>query len=120
MIIQELMACYQTLAATKNNFSKPISQLLKSLFFPNFALTKNIDMYKIMIAAGLILFSSFNKPVINKDFSEPPTKQSIHKFKVEALDGSTIDFSQFKGKKILVVNTASKCGSTPQYEALEK
>lgn len=45
---------------------------------------------------------------------------SIHSFKVEALDGSTIDFSQFAGKKILVVNTASECGFTPQYAQLEE
>lgn len=44
---------------------------------------------------------------------------SIYDFKVQALDGSEIDFSQFKGKKILLVNTASKCGLTPQYEGLE-
>jgi glutathione peroxidase len=46
--------------------------------------------------------------------------KSIYDFKVEGLDGSTIDFSQFKGKKILIVNTASKCGFTPQYAELEK
>ncbi len=46
--------------------------------------------------------------------------KSIYDFKVEALDGGIIDFSQFKGKKILIVNTASKCGLTPQYEGLEK
>ena len=46
--------------------------------------------------------------------------KSIHTFKVEALDGSTIDFSKYKGKKILVVNTASECGFTPQYADLEK
>jgi len=45
---------------------------------------------------------------------------SIHIFKVKSIEGGTIDFSKFKGKKILVVNTASKCGFTPQYEALEK
>lgn len=45
--------------------------------------------------------------------------KSIHSFKVEALDGGTIDFSAFKGKKILVVNTASECGFTPQYKELE-
>ena len=45
---------------------------------------------------------------------------SIYDFKVEALDGGTIDFSKYKGKKILVVNTASKCGYTKQYEGLEK
>jgi glutathione peroxidase len=45
---------------------------------------------------------------------------SIHDFKVSSLDGGTIDFSKFKGKKILVVNTASECGYTPQYADLQK
>ena len=75
-------------------------------------------MYKIIVAVSLIMFSSFNKSA-NDIFSAPPAK-SIYEFKVEALDGSSIDFSQFKGKKILVVNTASKCGNTPQYDDLEK
>ena len=44
---------------------------------------------------------------------------SIYDFKVKALDGSTIDFAQYKGKKILIVNTASQCGNTPQYADLE-
>src|SRR5215469_12002312 len=45
---------------------------------------------------------------------------SVYDFKVPALDGSTIDLSAYKGKKILIVNTASKCGFTPQYANLEK
>jgi glutathione peroxidase len=45
---------------------------------------------------------------------------SIYDFKVPGLMGGEIDFSKFKGKKILIVNTASKCGNTPQYEGLEK
>lgn len=45
--------------------------------------------------------------------------KSIYDFKVESLDGGIIDFADFKGKKILIVNTASKCGFTPQYEELE-
>lgn len=49
-----------------------------------------------------------------------PDNGSIHSFKVKSIEGGTIDFSKFKGKKILVVNTASKCGYTPQYEALQK
>ena len=48
------------------------------------------------------------------------TASSIYDFKVEGLEGSSIDFSQFKGKKIMIVNTASKCGNTPQYAELEQ
>ena len=44
---------------------------------------------------------------------------SIHRFSVKSLEGQTIDFSAFRGKKILVVNTASACGYTPQYQQLE-
>ncbi|HEX7754792.1 MAG TPA: glutathione peroxidase [Niabella sp.] len=45
---------------------------------------------------------------------------SIYDFKVDGLTGGSINFSDFKGKKILVVNTASKCGFTHQYEGLEQ
>ena len=45
---------------------------------------------------------------------------SIYSFKVTSLSGETIDFSKFKGKKIMIVNTASKCGNTPQYAELEQ
>jgi len=45
---------------------------------------------------------------------------SVHDFKVTSLDGETIDLSSFKGKKILIVNTASRCGYTRQYKDLEE
>lgn len=47
------------------------------------------------------------------------TGGSIYDFKVPGLDGTDIDFSRYKGKKIMIVNTASKCGNTPQYKDLE-
>jgi glutathione peroxidase len=40
-------------------------------------------------------------------------KQNIYQFKVEDLSGNTFDFSTLKGKKVMIVNTASKCGLTP-------
>ena len=49
----------------------------------------------------------------------PMAKETIYQFKVEDLSGDTFDFSTLKGKKILVVNTASECGLTPQYEQLQ-
>ncbi|HNJ94684.1 MAG TPA: glutathione peroxidase, partial [Ferruginibacter sp.] len=69
-------------------------------------------MTKLFITT-LLLCGSFFSPAVSQT-------RSIYDFKVAGLDGDTIDFAQFKGKKILIVNTASKCGFTPQYEDLEK
>jgi len=46
--------------------------------------------------------------------------KSIHQFKVEDINGDTFDLSSLKGKKVLIVNVASKCGFTPQYEQLQE
>ena len=52
-------------------------------------------------------------------FMQTDTK-SIYQFKVKTLEGQDFDFSSLKGKKIMVVNTASECGFTPQYKGLEE
>lgn len=44
---------------------------------------------------------------------------TFHDFKMNGIDGTAIDLSQFKGKHVLVVNVASRCGYTPQYEDLQ-
>jgi len=54
---------------------------------------------------------------------EQPLNQvsaSFYDFKLLSIDGKVIDFSTYKGKKVLIVNTASKCGFTPQYKDLER
>jgi glutathione peroxidase len=45
---------------------------------------------------------------------------TIYDFKMNSLDGDMIDFSQYKGKTLLIVNVASKCGFTPQYADLQQ
>lgn len=62
----------------------------------------------IVALVGLFAFTNVNK------------KTGIHQFSIKSIEGKTIDFNKFKGKKILVVNTASACGYTKQYAALQK
>ncbi|MEO6289357.1 MAG: glutathione peroxidase [Ginsengibacter sp.] len=74
-------------------------------------------MKHIFFVLASVVLLSFIIPSSTASFT---TVDSIYKFKVDGLEGGSIDFSKFKGKKILVVNTASKCGNTPQYDDLEK
>ena len=67
-----------------------------------------------LLVLGLLAFVTFAF-ILSKETS----KESIHQFKVKDIEGSDFDFSTLKGRKIMVVNTASKCGLTPQYEQLE-
>ncbi len=46
--------------------------------------------------------------------------KSVYDFKISSIDGKSVNLQKFKGKKILIVNTASKCGYTPQYTDLQK
>ncbi|PTT39572.1 glutathione peroxidase, partial [Chryseobacterium sp. HMWF028] len=74
----------------------------------------------------LLSFVAFLQSCTNQKSEISKTKttelmgKTIYDFKVESLDGKEINFADFKGKKILIVNTASECGFTPQYADLEK
>lgn len=47
-------------------------------------------------------------------------EKSFYDFKMKDIDGNVVDFNQYKGKKVLIVNVASKCGYTPQYAELQE
>lgn len=74
-----------------------------------------------ILLLSFALFSCQNQAQISKkNKMETPTLiQNIYQFKVKDLYGKDFDFASLKGKKILIVNTASECGLTPQYKDLE-
>ena len=77
-----------------------------------------------LIACGaVLLFSSQLQAQTSKNkvskTDKVMAKENIYQFKVQDLSGDTFDFASLKGKKVMIVNTASKCGLTPQYKDLE-
>ncbi|MFG4002462.1 glutathione peroxidase [Flavobacterium aquidurense] len=77
-----------------------------------------------LIACGAVLLLSSqlqaqtSKNKVSKT-DKVMAKENIYQFKVQDLSGDTFDFASLKGKKVMIVNTASKCGLTPQYKDLE-
>ena len=76
----------------------------------------------VLLLTISILFTCQNQAQTNKKTMETQTPiltETIYQFKVKDLYGKEFDFASLKGKKILIVNTASECGLTPQYKDLE-
>ena len=66
---------------------------------------------------GTLLTTLFGCSVSNANAVEPPL--SFYSLKARTLEGEEFDFAQLKGKRVLIVNTASECGFTPQYKELQ-
>ena len=76
-----------------------------------YKLNKPITMKRNFILLSFLIFSLI---MIQAQ------SNSIHQFKVKDINGEMLDMSSLKGKKVLIVNTASKCGFTPQFEQLQE
>jgi glutathione peroxidase len=78
---------------------------------------------KLFYALALFMGSFFGmnetKTAPKDDINSKP-QIPVYGIKMKTIEGDTIDFSVYKGKKLLIVNVASKCGFTKQYESLEK
>lgn len=84
-------------------------------------------MKKILIVFAIIAFACTSGVQKQKTDSNQITsleqllmEKSIYDFKMKDINGEDVDFSKFKGQKLLLVNVASKCGYTPQYADLQK
>lgn len=83
-------------------------------------------MKNVFLAFGLLFLTACqgqtqkNRTMETAEKNKVMKAQNIYQFKVKDIEGSEFDFATLKGKKIMVVNTASECGLTPQYEQLQK
>jgi glutathione peroxidase len=73
--------------------------------------------YKMIPAVAVALAAIAAVPAIAE---KPATAATLAAFKLTAIDGAPMPMSAYKGKVVLLVNTASMCGFTPQYDALQK
>ncbi len=71
---------------------------------------------RALSSLGMMVFTAF---VPAKEAPAAETGQTAHRFELTAIDGAPLPMSRFAGKTVLLVNTASKCGFTPQYDGLQ-
>lgn len=80
---------------------------------------KKLSLLLIALFAGG-LFTAYGFGFIAEENSNnPPKAKSVLDFKMKDIDGRDVKLNKYKGKVLLIVNTASKCGYTPQYEGLQ-
>jgi glutathione peroxidase len=82
-------------------------------------------MKKVILAFSLVVFISCQNQAQNKTTTTSKTEkntmttENVYQFKVTDLEENEFDFASLRGKKVMIVNTASKCGLTPQYKDLQ-
>jgi glutathione peroxidase len=81
---------------------------------------KTTDRLKLAIAQGMFKAKTlFTGGGYSMAKANPAAKGRVHQFTLKTIDGKDKSLADYKGQTLLVVNVASECGLTPQYEALE-
>lgn len=106
-------------AVTKNNNNIYATKQNQHTFVEN----KNLYMIKLIAISAIFFACSAKQNNVQVLNAQSPVQNikdtTVYDFKVDGLEGGTIDLSKYKGKKIMIVNTASYCGNTHQYADLE-
>ena len=80
---------------------------------------KIIGVFAVLAVIGVTAVAYAYGFIFNPSPSTPPKEKSMYEFSMKDIDGKDVKLDAYKGKVLMIVNTASKCGLTPQYEGLQ-
>ena len=73
----------------------------------------------VLVVVGVVAGAYAYGFIFNPSPTTPPKEKSMYEFAMKDIDGKDVKLDAYKGKVVMIVNTASKCGLTPQYEGLQ-
>ena len=76
--------------------------------------------FTVTLLIAITLVGCNSGDAVAPDEIDTGDAQGLHTFSAESIDGQTVDLARYKGKVVLIVNVASRCGNTPQYADLQR
>ncbi len=79
---------------------------------------KLLGVFAVLVVVGVVAAAYAYGFIFNPSPTTPPKERSMYEFAMKDIDGNAVKLDAYKGKVVMLVNTASRCGLTPQYEGL--